>query len=158
VSLRKQATSVGCVAYCLTTKRHILGVGRIVRMMTEPGLIFERRAVFVIDVQKHLITGPDAVPDALEVRQVISDILKSVRERNGMARLNDTSSRKTKIVFVQHDDKDPNDPLHKGKSTWELEFNPREDDDAESLVSKDVRMYILPNTMLSFLSVDAHQD
>jgi hypothetical protein len=106
--------------------------------MTDLSPVFKRRAVFVIDVQKHLIAGPDAVPDALEVRQAISDILESVRQRNDI----DESSRKTKIVFVQHDDKDPNDPLQKGKPTWELEFNPRKEDDAEVLVSKDVRKSI----------------
>ena len=121
--------------------------------------VFDRRAVFVIDVQKYLIAGPDAVSDALEVSQAIGDVLESIRQHNNLALLNNfDSSRRTKIFFVQHYDKDPNDPLHKGKSTWELEFNPREDDDAESLVSKDVRKYILPDTILSFLSVDAHQD
>jgi hypothetical protein len=107
--------------------------------MTDPNPVFERRVVFVIDVQKYLIAGSDAVPDALEVRRAISDILKSVRQHNDLAQLNNASSQKTKIVFVQHDDKDPNDPLHKGKPTWELEFNPRKGDDAEVLVSKDVR-------------------
>lgn len=101
--------------------------------MTDLNPLFARWAVFVIDVQKHLIEGPDAVPDALEVRKAISDIIGSIRQHN------DSSSRKTKIVFVQHDDKDPQDPLHKGKTTWELEFNPRKDDDAEMVVSKDVR-------------------
>ncbi|CAG8597116.1 6431_t:CDS:10, partial [Scutellospora calospora] len=70
--------------------------------------------LFVIDVQKYLIEGPDAVPDALE-----------------------------------HDDKDPQDPLHKGKPTWELEFNPRKDDDAEMLVSKDVRNVFESNVQLA---------
>lgn len=100
--------------------------------------LFESRALFVIDVQRGLIQGPDTVPDALEVQQAISDILKSVREHNDLAQRNDESSRKVKIVFVQHNDKDPDDPLHKGKSTWELMFKPRKDDDAELLVSKDV--------------------
>jgi hypothetical protein len=80
--------------------------------------VFDRRAVFVIDVQKYLIAGPDAVPDALEVRQAIGDVLESIRQHNNLALLNNLDpSRKTKIVFVQHDDKDPNDPLHKGKPT-----------------------------------------
>jgi len=103
--------------------------------MTDSGASFERRAVFVIDVQRYLITGPDAVPDAMEVRQAVSDILKSTRQRND----DHESRQKTKIVFVQHDDKDPEDPLYRGKPTWELEFNPRKNDVAEVLVSKDVR-------------------
>jgi hypothetical protein len=116
--------------------------------MTDLNPVFERRALFVIDVQKYLIAGPDAVPGALEVRQAIGDILESVRQRND----SDESSRKTKIVFVQHDDKDSNDPLHKGKHTWELEFSPREDDNAELLVSKDVReSYLYPKTVPVFL-------
>jgi nicotinamidase-related amidase len=108
--------------------------------MTDSIPVFDRRAVFVIDVQKYLISGPDAVSDAPEVRQAIGDILESIRRHNDLAQLNNLDSfRRTKIVFVQHDDKDLHDPLHKGKSTWQLEFNPRENDDAESLVSKDVR-------------------
>lgn len=106
--------------------------------MADQTSLFECRALFVIDVQKGLIEGPDAVPDALEVRQAISDILKSIREHNDLAQLNNESSQRMRIIFVQHNDQDPDDPLHKGKPTWELMFNPREDDDAELLVSKDV--------------------
>jgi len=121
--------------------------------MTDSSPIFDRRAVFVIDVQKHLIAGPDAVPDALEVRQAIGDMLESIRHHNDLAQLNNNdSSRRTKIVFVQHDDKDPHDPLYKGKPTWELEFNPRIDDDAEVLVSKDVREFILTSNYDGILS------
>ena len=119
--------------------------------MTDPNPLFERRAVLVIDVQKYLIEGPNAVPDASEVRQAISDIIGSIRQHN------DEFSRKTMIVFVQHDDKDPNDPLHKGKATWELEFNPRKDDDAELLVSKDVRKHISTERRWHlFFSIEAH--
>jgi hypothetical protein len=105
--------------------------------MTDSSPIFDRRAVFVIDVQKYLIAGPDAVPDALQVRQAIGGILESIRRHN-----DNNASMKTKIAFVQHDDKDPHDPLHNGKPTWELEFNPRVNDDTEVLVSKDVREYL----------------
>lgn len=111
--------------------------------MTDAAPLFDRRVLFVIDVQKYLIAGPDAVPDAPNIRQAISDILKSTRQQNDLAQLkSNESSRRTKIVFVQHDDKDPHDPLHKGKPTWELEFVPRKDDDAEVLVSKNVREYL----------------
>jgi len=99
----------------------------------------------VIDVQKGLIEGPNAIPDAVEVRKAISDILNSIRQHN------DESSRKLKIVFVQHDDINPHDPLHKGKPTWELEFNPRKGDDAEILVSKDVRELLPPRNNAIFL-------
>lgn len=108
--------------------------------MTDPTPIFKSQAFFVIDVQQGLIAGPEAVPDALEIRQAISDILESIRQHNdNVAQLKNKSSRKKiRIVFVQHNDKDPNDPLHKGKPTWELTFSPRKDDEAELLVSKDV--------------------
>ena len=121
--------------------------------MTDSNPVFARRAVFVIDVQKYLIAGPDAVPDAFEVRRAINDIIESIRQCND----NNGSSRRTKIVFVQHDDKDPNDPLHKGKATWELEFNPRKDDDAELHVSKDVRKHISTERRWHlFFSIEAH--
>jgi nicotinamidase-related amidase len=108
--------------------------------MTDSIPNFGRLAVFVIDVQKYLISGPDAVPDALEIRQAISNTLESVRQHNDLVELEPhESARKTRIIFVQHDDKDPHDPLHKGKPTWELEFSPRKDDDTEVFVSKDVR-------------------
>lgn len=125
------------------------GLGISIRTMTGPDSAFARRAVFVIDVQRYLIAGPDAVPDAVEVRHAINEKLESIRQHNDSTE----ASSKTKIVFVQHDDKDPSDPLHKGKPTWELEFKPRKDDDAEVLVSKDVRKFIdHPNqTVLSFL-------
>jgi hypothetical protein len=108
--------------------------------MTDSNPHFGRLAVFVIDVQKYLISGPDAVPDASQIRQAISDTLESVRQHNDLVEPKPHgSARKTRIIFVQHDDKDPNDSLYKGKPIWELEFNPRKDDDAEVLVSKDVR-------------------
>jgi len=107
--------------------------------MTDSNPRFGRLAFFVIDVQKHLVSGPDAVPDALEIRQAINDTLESVRQHNDRVELEPhESARKTRIIFVQHDDKDPDDPLYKGKPTWELEFDPRKDDNAEALVSKDV--------------------
>jgi hypothetical protein len=125
--------------------------------MTDPQGIFDCRAVFVIDVQKYLIEGPDAVPDALEVRQAIGGILRSLRQHNDLT--GSSRNSKTKIIFVQHDDKDPHDPLYRGKPTWELEFSPRKYDDAEILVSKDVREFILSeNGGAIFFSVEAHQN
>ena len=106
--------------------------------MSGPNPVFESQAVFVIDVQQGLIAGPDAVPDALEVRQAVHNIIERIRQHNDTAQLNNESSGRIKIVFVQHNDKDPHDPLYKGKSTWELMFSPRKDDDAELLVFKDV--------------------
>lgn len=107
-------------------------------MSETPNPVFQSQALFVIDVQQGLIAGPEAVPDALEVRQAIHDVLESVRHHNDTAQLNNKSCKRVKIVFVQHNDKDPEDPIYKGKPTWELMFSPRENDDAERLVFKDV--------------------
>lgn len=109
--------------------------------MTIPNFTFNSRAIFVIDVQQALTSGPDAVPDALDVLQAINHVLRKVRQQNDEAQSSAGPKRKTQIVFVQHNDNDPQDPLWKGKATWELTFPPREDDDAEVLVSKDVRKY-----------------
>ncbi|KAI6790780.1 hypothetical protein KC360_g7403 [Hortaea werneckii] len=87
-------------------------------MSGSPNTVSQSRALFVIDVQQGLIAGSDAVPDAVELKN--------------------QSSRKIRVVFVQHNDKDPDDPIYKGKPTWELMFSPRKDDDCELLVSKDV--------------------
>ncbi|KAI7475406.1 hypothetical protein KC351_g10097 [Hortaea werneckii] len=106
--------------------------------MSGPDPVFKSRAPFVIDVQQDLIAGPEAVPDAVEVHQAIHDVLEPVRHHNDTAQLNNKLSKRVKIVFAQHNDKDPEDPMYKGKSTWELTFSPREDDDAERLVFKDV--------------------
>jgi len=111
-------------------------------MSGSPNTVFQSRALFVIDVQQGLIAGPAAVPDAVEVRQAIHDLLESVRHHNDTSQLKDRSSRKIRIVFVQHNDKDPDDPIYEGKPTWELMFSPRKDDGAELLVFKDVGTFV----------------
>ncbi|KAI7189207.1 hypothetical protein KC343_g11601 [Hortaea werneckii] len=118
-------------------------------MSEKPNPVFQSRALFVIDVQQGLIAGPESVPDAVEVRQAIHDVLESVRHHNDIAQLNSKLSKRVKIVFVQHNDRDPEDPMYKGKSTWELIFSPREDDDAECLVFKDVGNVFESNAQLA---------
>ncbi|KAI7278789.1 hypothetical protein KC345_g5755 [Hortaea werneckii] len=117
-------------------------------MSASPNTIFRSQALFVIDVQQSLIAGPEAVPDAVEVRQAIHNVLKSVRHHNDTAQLNNESSKRVKIVFVQHNDKDPEDPMYKGKPTWEPMFSPRKDDDAECLVFKDFGNVFASNVQL----------
>ncbi|KAI6802937.1 hypothetical protein KC332_g9566 [Hortaea werneckii] len=120
--------------------------------MSGPDPVFKSRAPFVIDVQQGLIAGPEAVPDAVEVHQAIHDVLESVRHHNDTAQLNNKLSKRVKIVFAKHNDKDPEDPMYKGKSTWELTFSPREDDDAERLVFKDVGTSFFPSPKVKLVS------
>ncbi|GAB1733775.1 hypothetical protein NU195Hw_Modified_536t1 [Hortaea werneckii] len=86
-------------------------------MSESPKSIFQSQALFVIDVQQGLIAGPKAVPDAVEVRQAIHNVLESVRHHNDTAQLKNESSKRVRIVFVQHNDKDPEDPMYKGRPT-----------------------------------------
>ncbi|KAI6855298.1 hypothetical protein KC343_g1159 [Hortaea werneckii] len=118
-------------------------------MSETPNPVFQSQALFVIDVQQGLITGPEAVPDAIQVRQAIHDVLESVRHHNDTVQRNNKSSKRIRIFFVQHNDKDPDDPMYKGKPTWELMFSPRKDDDAEILVFKDVGNIFASNAQLA---------
>ncbi|KAI6845650.1 putative ATP binding protein [Hortaea werneckii] len=80
------------------------------------------------------------------------EVLREQREWEERRRrdpgLKDRSSRKIRIVFVQHNDKDPDDPIYEGKPTWELMFSPRKDDGAELLVFKDVGNVFESNAQL----------
>ncbi|KAI7345691.1 hypothetical protein KC320_g8238 [Hortaea werneckii] len=118
-------------------------------MSETPNPVFQSQALFVIDVQQGLITGPEAVPDAIQVRQAIHDVLESVRHHNDTVQRNNKSSKRIRIFFAQHNDKDPDDPMYKGKPTWELMFSPRKDDDAEILVFKDVGNIFASNAQLA---------
>lgn len=121
-------------------------------MSETPNPVFQSQALFVIDVQQGLITGPEAVPDAIQVRQAIHDVLESVRHHNDTVQRNNKSSKRIRIFFVQHNDKDPDDPMYKGKPTWELMFSPRKDDDAEILVFKDVGTSCFPLPKVKIVS------
>ncbi|THY72586.1 hypothetical protein D6C94_06597 [Aureobasidium pullulans] len=99
-----------------------------------------RTALFVVDVQEGIANATDGVPDAEQIKQAISSVINLARQHNDTLTGDEKSSEKLKIIFVQHDDKDPKDPLHRGKPTWNLVFQPRPGFDTEMLVSKNVRL------------------
>jgi nicotinamidase-related amidase len=99
-------------------------------------------ALIVVDVQEGIANLNDGVPDAEKIIPAIDSILRLARTHNEMAIT--TSKSKDKIVeilFVQHDDKDPEDPLYRGKPTWNLVFPPRQGATNERLISKKVGVY-----------------
>ena len=96
-----------------------------------------RTALFVIDVQVDLAQKADSeVPDAEAIREALSNLIKGVRDYNDTEKTN--AAQKVQLVFVQHNDLDPEDPLAKGKPTWELVFKPNEHE-GDWYISKDVR-------------------
>ena len=103
-----------------------------------------RTALFVVDVQEGIANATDGVPDAEQIKQAISSVINLARQHNDTLTGDEKDSEKLKIIFVQHDDKDPKAPLHRGKPTWNLVFQPRPGLDTEMLVSKNVRKYIQP--------------
>ena len=101
-----------------------------------------RTALIVVDVQEGIATLPDGVPDADKIVLAIGSIIQLARQRNEEVQMrNEASERSVKLLFVQHDDKDPEDPLHRGKPTWDLVFPPRQGLKTESLISKNVGRY-----------------
>jgi nicotinamidase-related amidase len=100
-----------------------------------------RLALIVVDVQDGIANFIDGVPDADKIVPAIDSILRLTRLHNEIEICNSESKDKVEIIVVQHDDNDPEDPLHQGKSTWELVFQPREHAKNERLVSKDVGGY-----------------
>lgn len=114
-----------------------------------PRYSMDGKALFVIDVQEGIAVGPTAVPDATEVNNAITSILNQVRQSNDLAIKYSSSARQlTKIIFVQHDDQDPNDPLSRGKDTWRLVFQPHLSSPLETLVSKDVGKSMCSSTKI----------
>jgi len=106
-------------------------------------------ALFIIDVQNHLAIGPTGVPDAEKIRHAISIVLELTRQHNGNMMGQGTSDERVKIVFVQHNDSDLDDPLYKGKESWGLVFRPQAGDDAEILVQKDEGELAITSPLLS---------
>lgn len=100
-----------------------------------------RLALIVVDVQDGIANFIDGVPDADKIVPAIDSILRLTRLHNEIEICDLKSKDKVEIIFVQHDDKDPGDPLFRGKPTWELVFRPREKAKNERLVSKDVGGY-----------------
>jgi nicotinamidase-related amidase len=103
--------------------------------------MISRTALIVVDVQDGIANLTDGVPDADEVTQAISSILRDARLHNGIQITHYESKRMVEIVFVQHDDKNPEEPLYRGKATWNLVFPPQQSAEHERLVSKDVGKY-----------------
>ncbi|KAI5206821.1 hypothetical protein E4T39_02246 [Aureobasidium subglaciale] len=102
-------------------------------------IMIARTALIVVDVQDGIANLNDGVPDAEQVNHAISSILHLVRQHNDNAAQTGTT-KPIKILFIQHDDKDPSDPLWRGKPTWELVFPPRKGSISEMLVSKNVAL------------------
>jgi hypothetical protein len=101
-----------------------------------------RIALIVVDVQEGIANLNDGVPDAEKIVPAIDSILRLARSHNEMAI--STSKSKDKIVellFVQHDDKDPEDSLFRGKPTWNLVLPPRQGAKNERLIFKNVGVY-----------------
>lgn len=98
-----------------------------------------RTALVVVDVQEGIANQKDGVPDADKINKAIGSILRQARQHNDV---NSQRAEQIEILFIQHDDKDPEDPLHRGKSTWNLVFPPRQGTENERLVSKDVGRYL----------------
>lgn len=94
-----------------------------------------RTALVVVDVQEGIANLNNGVPDADKITQAIGSILRLARQHNED---NIESGEKIEILFIQHDDKDPEDPLYRGKPTWKLVFPPRQGVETERLVSKNV--------------------
>lgn len=97
-----------------------------------------RTALIVVDVQDGIANATDGVPDAEQIKQAISHILHLARQHNQNIKHYQEQHRSIAILFVQHDDKDPADPLHRGKPTWNLVFQPQKGVATERLVSKDI--------------------
>ncbi|MCO5565769.1 hypothetical protein L7F22_019444 [Adiantum nelumboides] len=95
-----------------------------------------KTALFIIDVQVDLAEKADSeVPDAEAIREALNSLIKGVRDYNHNQSV---TSQKVQLIFVQHNDRNPKDPLAKGKSTWELVFKPKEEE-GDWYISKDVR-------------------
>lgn len=97
-----------------------------------------KTCVILVDVQDGIANATDGVPDAEQIKQAIGHILNLARQHNQKIIQEQDNNRSIEILFVQHDDPDPADPLHRGKSTWNLVFSPQEGVATERLISKDV--------------------
>jgi hypothetical protein len=98
-------------------------------------------ALVVVDVQDGIANSTYGVPDAGEITHAISSIVRLARLHNETQSGSQGSKNSVEILFIQHDDKDPEDPLYRGKATWKLLFPPRQGVETERLISKDVGMY-----------------
>ncbi|KAK5999703.1 hypothetical protein QM012_005109 [Aureobasidium pullulans] len=98
----------------------------------------DRTALVVVDVQDGIANATDGVPDAEQIKGAIGHILNLARQHNQNNTDGLDTGQDIEILFIQHDDKDPNDPLHRGKPTWNLVYPPHDGNKTESLISKSV--------------------
>lgn len=100
-----------------------------------------KTALFVIDIQNELAHDDQTeIPRAAEIREAGGEILGWARsyidEQRGAKK-----EPSLKLVFVQHSDPEGEEEstLLQGSNAWKLVFEPRENDEAEQLVSKTTR-------------------
>jgi len=93
-------------------------------------------ALFIIDVQNGLAQDPKTeIPHAERIRNAGSAILAKARSVIDNSHKIDGGPG-LYIFFVQHEEGPDEGALNKGTKAWELVFEPRKGDAAESIVSK----------------------
>jgi nicotinamidase-related amidase len=98
-----------------------------------------RIALFVIDIQVELAQDPKTeIPHARRIREAGELILSKARSIIDTARAN-RQHPNLEIVIVQHEEKAEDGTLVRGSQPWKVIFPPREGDDVERLVSKNIR-------------------
>lgn len=99
-----------------------------------------RTALFVIDIQHALALDPKAaIPHASRVIHSSTAILNKARSHIDSTRARGKSPD-LEIFIVQHEETPDSGSLQRGSQAWELVFPPRDWDENERLVGKDVRM------------------
>jgi len=106
--------------------------------MTANPSMAPKTALVVVDVQEGIANLTSGVPDADKITKAIGAILLLARQHN---EVNREREKAIEILFIQHDDKDSEDPLYRGKPTWNLVFPPRQGVKTERLISKNVGTY-----------------
>lgn len=101
-----------------------------------------RTALFVIDIQHDLVSSPNAVPHASRIFTAGTSILDRARSHIDTLRTRGEESDLS-IVVVQHEELPAKGTLQRGTEAWQVVFPPRLEDDCETLVSKDVRKFML---------------
>ena len=96
-------------------------------------------ALFIIDIQAHLALSPTtSIPHAPRILHAASTLLHKTRTTIASA-VAAGSTPDVCIVFVQHEEIAEKGPLVRGSAAWELAFRPREGEETERLVGKNVR-------------------
>ena len=99
-----------------------------------------RTALFVIDIQHGLALDPKtAIPHASRVIDSSTAILNKARAHIDSARAGGQIPD-LELIVVQHEETPDRGTLQRGSQAWELVFPPRDGNENERLVGKDVRM------------------